>query len=84
MFCLPLLQGLLETWTSHIAPQFVGNRLWVDLLMDAMLIASVFVLGGNFWDKLRALFVRDARAVFPDVAEPAATAPLAVPSPRLG
>ena len=52
MFCLPLLQGLLETW--------------VDLVMDAMLIASVFVLGGNFWDKLRALFVREARAAFPE------------------
>ena len=66
MFCLPLLQGLLETWASHMAPQIVGNRLWVDLLMDAMLIASVFVLGGNFWDKLRALFVREARAAFPE------------------
>jgi hypothetical protein len=66
MFCLPLLQGLLETWASHIAPQVVANRLWVDLVMDAMLIASVFVLGGNFWDKLRALFVREARAAFPE------------------
>ena len=31
-----------------------------------MLIVSVFVLGGDFWDKLRALFVHGARAVFPD------------------
>jgi hypothetical protein len=66
MFCLPLLLGLLETWASHLAPQLVANRLWVDLAMDAMLIASVFVLGGNFWDKLRALFVRDARVVLPE------------------
>jgi len=65
MFCLPLLQGLLETWASHIAPQIVANRLWVDILMDVMLIASLFVLGGNFWDKLRALFVYNARATFP-------------------
>ena len=28
-----------------------------------MLIASIFVLGGNFWGKIRALFVRTARAV---------------------
>jgi hypothetical protein len=27
-----------------------------------MLLASVFVLGGEFCDKLRALFVHDARA----------------------
>jgi hypothetical protein len=79
MFCLPLLQGLLETWASHIAPQLVANRLWVDILMDVMLIASLFVLGGNFWDKLRSLFVADARAVFPASADDAAT-PALVPA----
>jgi hypothetical protein len=82
MFCLPLLQGLLETWTSHIAPQLVGNRLWVDLAMDAMLITSVFVLGGNFWDKLRALFVRNARVVLPEDADMAAVAPTRIASAR--
>jgi hypothetical protein len=30
-----------------------------------MLLASLFVLGGEFWDKLRALFVHGARAAFP-------------------
>jgi hypothetical protein len=28
-------------------------------------VASLFVLGGDFWDKLRALFVHEARVVFP-------------------
>jgi hypothetical protein len=65
MFCFPFLQGLLETWASHIAPQLVANRLWVDVAMNIMLIASLFVLGGNFWDKLRSIFVAEARAVFP-------------------
>jgi hypothetical protein len=55
---------LLETWASHIAPQLVSNRLSVDILMDVVMIASLFVLGGNFWDKLRALFSANARAVF--------------------
>jgi hypothetical protein len=32
---------------------------------DLLLIVSLFILGGDFWDKLRALFVRDAKAVFP-------------------
>ena len=31
-----------------------------------MQIMSLFVLGGDFWDKLRALFVRQAKAVFPE------------------
>jgi hypothetical protein len=80
MFCLPFLQGFLETYASHFAPQLVVNRLWVDVGMNVMLITSLFVLGGTFWDKLRALFVADARAVFPHDREPAAVAPLAMPA----
>ena len=76
MFCFPLLQDLLETWASHIAPQFVANRLWVDIAMDVMLIASLLVLGGNFWDKLRALFVADAVAVFQRDSEKSPAVPL--------
>jgi hypothetical protein len=75
MLCLPFILGFLETSLSHIAPQLVANRLWVDVVSNTMLVASVFVLGGNFWDKLRALFVADARAVFPGDSS-AAAAPL--------
>ena len=64
--------SFLETWASHIAPALVANRLWVDVLMGGMLVGSLFVLGGNFWDKLRALFVADARVVFPEDAPPIA------------
>jgi hypothetical protein len=65
MFCLPFLASSLETHASHIVPHLVMNRLWADVMWDVMLIASLFMLGGNFWDKLRALFFVDARAVFP-------------------
>jgi len=75
MFMLPILQGLGETYASHAAPHLIANRLWVDVVMDTILIASVFVLGANFWDKIRALFVREAYAVFPAVAIP----PRAIP-----
>jgi hypothetical protein len=34
-------------------------------ITDVMLIASLFVLGGRFWDKIRALFVREATVAFP-------------------
>jgi hypothetical protein len=64
MFCLPFLLGSV----SRVAPQFVGNHIWVDFVLSAMLFASLFVLGGNFWDKVRALFYRDARVVFPEDA----------------
>jgi hypothetical protein len=32
----------------------------VNLIGDMMFVSSLFVLGGNFWDKIRALFVHDA------------------------
>jgi len=31
-------------------------------------VASLFVLGGNFWDEIRALFVRAASVVERDAA----------------
>lgn len=32
---------------------------------DLLILLGLFVLGGDFWDKLRALFVHEAKAVFP-------------------
>jgi hypothetical protein len=29
-----------------------------------MFVASLFVLGGDFWDKIRALFLQSARVQF--------------------
>lgn len=42
------------------------SRVVISLTMQTMFLASFFVLGGDFWDKARALFVWDARAVFPE------------------
>jgi hypothetical protein len=42
----------------------IALRVWVNLGLDAITLASLFVLGGDFWDKVRALFLHDARAVF--------------------
>jgi hypothetical protein len=74
MFFLPFLLSLVETWGSHIAPHLVQNRLWVDVAMDGMLIGSLFVLGGSFWEKLRALFLVDAVATLPLDSSPSAAA----------
>lgn len=41
-------------------------RVIISLVMQFVFVASFFVLGGDFWDKARALFVWDARAVFPE------------------
>jgi len=39
---------------------------WKTVLSGLLLLASLLVLGGDFWDKLRALFVRDAKVQFSD------------------
>jgi hypothetical protein len=31
---------------------------------DIMFLTGLFVLGGDFWDKLKSLFVYESRAVF--------------------
>ena len=31
------------------------------------LVASILVLGGDFWDKIRALFIREAKVQFPSI-----------------
>jgi hypothetical protein len=40
--------------------------LLLPLLGDGVLLVALFVLGGDFWDKIRALFVHGARAEFPE------------------
>lgn len=61
MFCLPILSAMLEPYIDAFWPGLRPNRWEFQLIGDVMLIVSVFVLGGNFWDKIRSLFVRTAR-----------------------
>lgn len=61
MFCLPLISSFLEPYIDAIAPGLRPNNWILQMLGDALLIGSFFVLGGNFWEKLRALFIRTAR-----------------------
>ena len=68
MFFLPFLLTLLLTYFGPFLP---GGREATATYMkggDVMQVVALFVLGGDFWDKLRALFVRNAKAVFPEKA----------------
>ena len=55
-------------YVPALQPEDAGLRLWLNLGLDLTLVISLFVLGGDFWDKVRALFVHEARAVFPPPA----------------
>jgi hypothetical protein len=60
MFCLPLISAMLEPYIDNIWPGLRPNIWQLQALGDLLLIASFFVLGGDFWSKIRALFVRTA------------------------
>mgnify|MGYP000234370644 CR=1 FL=1 len=66
MFVLPVLFGWLGPYGVHLIPGYEAHRFFVSLFGDAMFVASLFVLGGDFWDKIRALFVYDARVQIHD------------------
>ena len=60
MFTFPILFGWLTPYFSRIVPDYDVQGLPVILILDATLIVSVFVLGGDFWDKVHGLFIHGA------------------------
>ena len=50
------------TWQGLqlIRQKKMGNKMIFATVGDCMFIISFFVLGGEFWDKIRALFVYTA------------------------
>jgi hypothetical protein len=64
MFTLPLLEAWLVPYLETEFPGWAASRP-IEWSWDVMLLASFFVLGGEFWDKLRALYVQRATVAFP-------------------
>ena len=61
MFGLPIVFGWLGPYGAHRIPGYETHRLVVSLIGDIMFVASLFVLGGDFWDKIKALFMHSAK-----------------------
>ena len=66
MFLVPILFAWITIYVPNLIPGLVTHPIAFAVTGDLMLVASLFVLGGDFWDKIRALFVHGARAHFPD------------------
>lgn len=60
LFILPLLWGWLMPYVTDFITLGESSRIWLAIGGDFLLISSLFVLGGGFWDKLRGLFLYDA------------------------
>ncbi len=56
LFCIPLVFGALLPYGVYFFPAMEKLPLWIFILSDLVFISSFFVLGGDFWDKLRGLF----------------------------
>jgi len=62
MLMLPILFGWLAPYVSQYIPGYEVHRLLINIIGDLMLFTSLFVLGGDFWDKIRALFIHSTKA----------------------
>jgi hypothetical protein len=67
LLALPIIVSWLMPLVSVPVPEIAVRRTFIAAVADGVLLLSLFVLGGGFWAKVHALFVRDAR-VAPDTA----------------
>jgi hypothetical protein len=70
MFLIPVIPTYIMAYAPQWLPDTSPARLYVNLAADFIFAASLFVLGGDFWDKLTALFVYEARVRFDDGSHP--------------
>ena len=66
LFLIPILAGWLIPYISNLIPSYEENRILINIVGDIVLVTSLFILGGDFWDKLRSLFVYGAKAILPN------------------
>lgn len=64
MFILPFLPNYMISFMPNLIPISLTTRYIIIIASDIIFLSSLFVLGGDFWDKLRALFIYKARARF--------------------
>ncbi len=69
VFLIPVLFGWLSPYFFESTPALARNRLGLAITGDAILIIGMCMMGGQFWDKLRALFVYEAHVTFSSASE---------------
>lgn len=62
MFSIPLLLALLFPYIEHHFEKLEGLPMYIHVGGDVLLLISFIVLGGEFWDKIRALFTYNTGA----------------------
>jgi len=63
LFTLPILFGLLLPYLDLEFHFMQDIPFFLYPVSDLMIISSLFILGGNFWDKLRSLYIHRAKVI---------------------
>jgi hypothetical protein len=59
IWALLFIYGSFVWYAPDLVPGYSEHRIALNLTADFLFIASLFVLGGDFWEKFRALFSYD-------------------------
>jgi hypothetical protein len=59
IWALLFVYGSFVWYAPDLIPGYLENRIAMNLTADFLFIVSLFVLGGDFWEKFRALFTYD-------------------------
>jgi hypothetical protein len=60
-----VIYGSFIFYAPDLIPGYSDARITMNLTADFLFLVTLLVLGGDFWDKLRALFLYDAKAYIP-------------------
>lgn len=63
MFSIVILFGVVLPYILNHLVYLQEHLIKVTLISDFILISSLWILGGDFWDKLRSIYVYNSRAV---------------------
>ena len=73
MMILPIIPSYVMAYAPRWLPDQSPERLYVNIAADLVFLLGVFVAGGDMWDKIRAIFVYDARVLSASSPEDALT-----------
>ncbi len=65
LFLSSVVPSYIVSYAPSLVPDSSPLRFYVSMGGDLLFVISLFVLGGDFWDKLKSLFFYEARAQFP-------------------
>jgi hypothetical protein len=66
LFMVPVAMAWVEPYTDAIVGPGSVHRFLQDLPLELFLLVALFLLGGEFWDKVRALFRHGAKVEIVD------------------